>query len=152
MTDPLMTGMKTEDIEEPNGCKKCAQNRWGYVFGEVTTSNCWYTEFLQEGEVCDRTRVEAKIKTSEFRSYFQLTLETVEELVDLFLSNGCISHRKACMDDGKHRIKAELLILAILSFSSLECRSIPSPKEANTYICDITPAFLSCLSGQDVFC
>jgi hypothetical protein len=40
--------------EEPLGRKKRAQNRWGYRFGDVTTSN-WYTEFLQEGEVRDRT-------------------------------------------------------------------------------------------------
>ena len=36
---------------------------------------------MKEGEVCDRTKVEAKIKTSKFRSYFQLMLEKVEELV-----------------------------------------------------------------------
>ena len=45
--------------EEPCGCKKRAQNRWGYVFGDVKTSN-WYTEFLHEGEVCDRTTLESR--------------------------------------------------------------------------------------------
>ena len=97
--------------------KKRAPNLYPYEFGDVHKAN-WHRNYLAD-DVRERTRTLSKRdRYGEFRSHFRVTLDKMEELVELFLSNGWIRRTQHCRDDHTLRVKAELLILSCLKVLS----------------------------------
>ena len=98
--------------------KERSPNLLPYEFGDMEKSN-WYTRFLAP-EVRETTHLLCRERPKcEFLTHFRRPLSKVEELVDLFISNGWVRKTKHCQTDEKLRIKNELLILGCLNMLSL---------------------------------
>ncbi len=88
-------------------------NAYPFEFGDVCKSN-WYFKFLHPS-VRERTyHLSSRDRFGDFRSLFRMTLEKVDDLVSLFISNNWIYQTKHCRSEEEMHIKAELHILAVL--------------------------------------
>ena len=88
-------------------------NAYPFEFGEVYKSN-WCLKFLHPS-VCEQTyHLSSRDRFGDFRSLFRMTLEKVDDLVSLFISNNWIYQTKHCRSEEEMHVKAELHILAVL--------------------------------------
>jgi hypothetical protein len=89
-------------------------NEFPYKYGQVLRSN-WYRKFLHPEVRAKTLRLSSRNRWSEFRSYFRLTLEKVDELTNLFLSREwCIPSRRD-LDDEVFFVKTQIRILGALN-------------------------------------
>ena len=75
----------------------------------------WYRKFLHP-DVCNKTRrLSSRNRWSDFRSYFRLTLDKVDDLTDLFLYRGWCTRSRRDVDDEVFYVKTQLRILGALN-------------------------------------
>jgi len=94
--------------------RSCLPTEFPYQFGQVMKSS-WYLKFLHPG-ICYKTRrLSSRNRWSDFRSYFRVTLEKVDELTYLFLDRGWCTPSKRGIDEEVFFVKTQLQILGSLN-------------------------------------
>ena len=89
-------------------------NEYPYHFGNVMKSN-WYRKFLHPDVRQKTYRRLSTTRWSDFRSYFRLTLEKVDDLTNMFLDRGWCTPSKRDWDETFFYVKTELRILGALN-------------------------------------
>lgn len=103
-----------DDDIESNGRSPRSPNLYPYQIGDLEEAN-WYKKFLQPS-VRDKTyHLSALNRYGQFRTHFRVPLKKVDDLVELFLTNGWIDFNNHCQTEIKLWIKAQLLILSCLN-------------------------------------
>ena len=114
---PLTCEFGTQE-EEPSADEAPARSRlpneYPYQFGQVMKSN-WYLKFLHP-DVRNKTRsLSSRNRWSDFRSYFRVTLDKVDELTYLFIDRGWCTPSKRDTNNEVFFVKTQLHILGSLN-------------------------------------
>ncbi len=105
---------EARSAEEETPVRSCLPNEFPYKYGVVFKAN-WYNKFLHPS-VCVKTlRLSSCNRWSEFRSYFCLTLEKVEELTNLFIDREWCTPSRRDLDDEVFYMRTQLRILGALN-------------------------------------
>jgi hypothetical protein len=112
----LLQNDTNEQISEEGGVnvRHREPNEFGYEFGNVLKSN-WYRKFLHPNVRARTLRLSSRDRYSDFRSFFRLTLEKVEELTEMFIEREwCVPSRRD-LDRDVFYIKTQVRILGALN-------------------------------------
>lgn len=99
------------EFEPAVGRRERSPNMFGYEIGDFMKS-CYYTKFLHP-DVRQRTYIQSRIKDSQFRSHFRVTLNTIDSLTDLFIERGWVTETKRVKGD-EFYVRTQLLIMSAL--------------------------------------
>ena len=99
--------------DRANGCRTRSVNAYGFAFGDVFESN-WYKKFLHPDSRERTYHLSSRDRFGDFRSLFRLTLEKIDDLVTLFISENWVYQTKHCHSEEELFVKTELYILGVM--------------------------------------
>ena len=100
--------------EEETPIRSRLPNEFPYKYGVVFKAN-WYIKFLHPDVRAKTMRLSSRNRWSEFRSYFRLTLEKVDELTNLFIDREWCTPSRRDLDDEVFYMRTQLRILGALN-------------------------------------